>query len=124
MEMEKHIYNFVQIIYENYGRFGCFGIVIIIIAVFILGFYFLNKLPEPKVIIIHSICISCKYKRRAPNRMTQDCPLFEESYGHQSKSLHCPIEKIRNLKYKCQQNNTNSVRNGDYQPIPGDKKDI
>lgn len=46
--MEEKIFEFTRWIYENFGRLGLGLVLLLIIAVLVLAFVLLNKLPEPK----------------------------------------------------------------------------
>jgi len=75
--MDELIFEFTGWVYQNYGRAGCAISLLIILSFLALSFFLLNLLPESKMVIVWSACLSCKYKRKRSNVFVLTCPKYE-----------------------------------------------
>lgn len=89
--MDDKIFEFVEWIFQHYGRVGCLVFMLIIIVVLVLIFFLLSRLPEPKKIIVWSKCSSCKYKCKNKNLFVLKCSQYERPRWNQFRSPPCPI---------------------------------
>jgi len=87
--MEGRIYEFVDWLYQSYGRTGCLIVLLAMLALLGVAFYVLNKLPESKEIIVWSKCTFCKYKSVEKNVVVLVCPKHEKEPFFQLKKPVC-----------------------------------
>ena len=102
--MDEPALQFVDWIYTNCGRAGCGIALLIMLTVLALIFILLNRLPEPKSVMLWSKCQSCRYRRRETNVFVLACPKHEAVPWNQFRSPVCPrqneYEEWEVIKYQ------------------------
>ena len=84
--MDDWALQFVDWVYQNYGRVGCLVLLVIILSALGLGFYFLNKLPKSKSGGVSPTSFMRLCKTRA-KRLT---PSFSISSLPRNRQRHSP----------------------------------